>query len=94
MQELGYALAWGNEYLTQLTESGVDATEAAKRIKFNMGIGIKGDCLVLYASKDGTSDAKTPEKLRDYMFAKGVTNFVMGSCVCADFRSFYSKTAA
>ena len=42
------------------------------------GIGIKGDCLVLYASKDGTSDAKTPEKLRDYMFAKGVTEFIMG----------------
>ena len=42
------------------------------------GIGIKGNCLVLYASKDGTSDAKTPEKLRYYMFAKGVTNFVMG----------------
>lgn len=38
VQELGYALAWGNEYLTQLTEAGVDATEAAKRIKFNMGI--------------------------------------------------------
>lgn len=42
------------------------------------GIGIKGNCLVLYASKDGTSDAKTPEKLRDYMFAKGVTEFIMG----------------
>ena len=42
------------------------------------GIGIKGDCLMLYASKDGTSDAKTPEKLRDYMFAKGVTDFIMG----------------
>ena len=42
------------------------------------GIGIKDDCLVLYASKDGTSDAKTPEKLRDYMFAKGVTEFIMG----------------
>ena len=42
------------------------------------GIGIKGNCLVLYASKDGTSDAKTPEKLRDYMFAKGVTDFIMG----------------
>src|SRR5574344_217070 len=38
VQELGYALAWGNEYMTQLTEAGVDATEAAKRIKFNMGI--------------------------------------------------------
>ena len=37
-QELGYALAWGNEYLTQLTEQGVDATEAAKRIKFQMGV--------------------------------------------------------
>ena len=37
-QELGYALAWGNEYLQQLTEAGVEATEAAKRIKFNMGV--------------------------------------------------------
>ena len=37
-QELGYALAWGAEYLNQLTEAGVDATEAAKRIKFNMGV--------------------------------------------------------
>ncbi|MGN1228828.1 MAG: acyl-CoA mutase large subunit family protein, partial [Prevotella sp.] len=38
VQELGYALAWGNEYMAQLTEAGVDATEAARRIKFNMGI--------------------------------------------------------
>ena len=37
-QELGYALAWGAEYLNVLTDVGVDATEAAKRIKFNMGI--------------------------------------------------------
>ena len=37
-QELGYALAWGAEYLNILTEAGVDATEAAKRIKFNMGV--------------------------------------------------------
>ena len=37
-QELGYALAWGAEYLNVLTEAGVDATEAAKRIKFNMGV--------------------------------------------------------
>lgn len=41
-------------------------------------IGIKGDSLVLYASKDGTSDAKTPEKLRDYLFDKGVESLVMG----------------
>ena len=37
-QELGYALAWGAEYLEQFTEAGVDATEVAKRMKFNMGI--------------------------------------------------------
>jgi methylmalonyl-CoA mutase len=37
-QELGYALAWGAEYLNIITEAGVDATEAAKRIKFNMGV--------------------------------------------------------
>ncbi len=37
-QELGYALAWGNEYLQQLTEAGVEATTAAKHIKFNMGV--------------------------------------------------------
>jgi methylmalonyl-CoA mutase len=37
-QELGYALAWGAEYLTLATEDGIDAAEAAKRIKFNMGV--------------------------------------------------------
>ena len=37
-QELGYALAWGAEYMNILTEAGVDAAEAAKRIKFNMGV--------------------------------------------------------
>ena len=37
-QELGMALAWGNEWMAQLTEAGVSADEAALRIKFNMGI--------------------------------------------------------
>ena len=38
VQELGYALAWGNEYMQQLTEAGVDADLAAKKVKFNMGV--------------------------------------------------------
>src|SRR5574344_1714132 len=38
VQELGYALSWGNEYLQQLVDAGVDVTLAAKKIKFNMGI--------------------------------------------------------
>ena len=37
-QELGYALAWGNEYMNQLTEAGVPAALVAKKIKFNFGI--------------------------------------------------------
>lgn len=35
-QELGYALAWGAEWLTLLTDAGRNATEVACRIKFNM----------------------------------------------------------
>ena len=38
VQELGYALAWGNEYLQQLIDAGVDVDLAAKSIKFNMGV--------------------------------------------------------
>jgi len=38
-QELGYALAWGNELLHRLTEAGIDPATAAKKIKFNFGVG-------------------------------------------------------
>ena len=38
VQEMGYALAWGNEYLQQLVDAGVDVDLAAKKIKFYMGI--------------------------------------------------------
>ncbi len=37
-QELGYALAWGNEYLNLMVEAGIPADLAAKKIKFNLGI--------------------------------------------------------
>ena len=38
VQELGYALAWGNEYLQMMVEQGVEPTLAASKIKFNLGI--------------------------------------------------------
>lgn len=38
-QELGYALADGNEILSKLVEAGLDASAVAKKIKFNFGIG-------------------------------------------------------
>ena len=37
-QELGYALAWGNEWMSQLTDKGFSADDVAHRIKFNMGV--------------------------------------------------------
>ena len=38
-QESGYALSWGNEYMNTLTEAGVSAAQAARRIRFSMGVG-------------------------------------------------------
>ncbi len=37
-QELGYALAWGAEWMAMMTEAGFTADEVANRIKFNMGV--------------------------------------------------------
>ena len=37
-QETGYALAWGAEWMTILTDAGMQPCEVANRIKFNMGI--------------------------------------------------------
>ena len=37
-QELGYALAWGNEYMQHMVDAGIDPDTAAKSIKFNMGV--------------------------------------------------------
>ena len=37
-QELGYALAWGAEWMTLMTEAGLTPCEVNARVKFNMGI--------------------------------------------------------
>jgi len=37
-QELGYALAWGNEYMRTLTEAGLAAADVAKKIMFDFSI--------------------------------------------------------
>ena len=38
-QELGYALAWGNDLLSKMTEAGFSIDTVAQDIQFNMGIG-------------------------------------------------------
>lgn len=37
-QELGFALAWGNELMAKLTDAGFTPDEVASKIKFNFGI--------------------------------------------------------
>lgn len=37
-QELGYALAWGEQWIDMLTDAGLSVDEVAGRIRFNMGI--------------------------------------------------------
>ncbi|MFV0396391.1 MAG: methylmalonyl-CoA mutase small subunit [Bacteroidales bacterium] len=38
-QELGFALAWGNELIAQLSDKGFELSLIAKKIKFNFGVG-------------------------------------------------------
>lgn len=38
-QELGYALAWGADYMQLLTDKGIAAQTAAESIKFSFGVG-------------------------------------------------------
>ena len=39
-QELGYVLAWGNEYISKLVEAGVPAETANQKLRFNLGISL------------------------------------------------------
>ena len=39
VQELGYALAMGNEYLARLSEQGLSVDDVAPRIRFKLGVG-------------------------------------------------------
>jgi len=39
VQELAFSLAQGAEYLTQLTEAGLNVDDVARGIKFNLGVG-------------------------------------------------------
>lgn len=38
-QELGYSLSYGNQVLSELIENGIDPSLAAKKIKFELGVG-------------------------------------------------------
>lgn len=60
--------------------------EDRKGSRGRSAIGIKGGCLALYCSKDGTSAARTPAALRDDLLAAGWDSAIMldggGSAQC------------
>lgn len=37
-QELGYALAWGNDLIAKISEAGIPVADIANKIKFNFGV--------------------------------------------------------
>lgn len=74
VQELGFSLAMGAEYLSRLTELGMDAGSAASRMRFNFGISgnyfmeiaklraarmLWAELVKAYQPKDGESAGKT-----------------------------------
>ena len=68
----------------KLSKLTYDPGQGGKRGR--TAIGIKDGCLVLCCTKDGTSAAMTPEKLRDDLYAAGLESAVMldggGSSQC------------
>lgn len=77
---------------TPLSKLYYDTAQGGKRGR--SAIGTKGDKLCLYCSQDGTSDAKTPETLRNYLYNRGWESATMldggGSSQC-DFNGLRIK---
>lgn len=68
----------------QCVEIPYDAAQGGTRGR--TAIGIKDNNLILYCSQDGTKDAKTPEKLQQFLASKGLSSAIMldsgGSSMC------------
>lgn len=69
----------GVELLTPHKGAGAKLSYPAKvgGTRGRTALGIAGDKLVLFCSGDGTKDARTPEGLRDELYALGCTSAIM-----------------
>ena len=92
-QELGYALAWGNEYLSQLVEAGCETSLVAKKIKFNFAVG--GNYFMEIAKFRAAKllwaqivDAYNPTCLKD-----NCAHTVDGICKCAAKMRIHAQTS-
>ncbi|OIP82322.1 MAG: methylmalonyl-CoA mutase small subunit [Porphyromonadaceae bacterium CG2_30_38_12] len=92
-QELGYALAWGNQYLSMMIEAGIEPSIAAKKIKFNFGVG--GNYFMEIAKFRAAKllwanvvDAYQPKCLKDTC-----SHTVDGFCKCAAKMYIHAETS-
>ena len=92
-QELGYALAWGNEYLSSLVEAGVDTSLAAKKIKFSFGVG--GNYFMEIAKFRAARMlwAKIVDAYQPICRVPDCKNTVNGICKCAAKMRIHAETS-
>ena len=68
----------------KVTDLGYASAQGGRRGR--TGIGMNGDKFVMYCSQDGSSDAKTPEDLRNELYNLGCESAIMldsgGSSMC------------
>ena len=77
-QELAYALAWGAEYMTMMTEAGIPNYRAANAIRFNMGIGGNYFMEIAKFRAGRLLWAKIVEAYKDPIFTTALRNAARG----------------
>lgn len=92
-QELGYALAWGNEYLSMMVDAGVDTQLAAKKIKFNFSVGSNYFMEIAKFRAAKWLWAKIVEAYQPVCRKTGCSHTVDGICYCSMKMRIHAETS-
>ncbi len=92
-QELGYALAWGNEYLSQMVDAGLDTALAAKKIKFTFGVGSNYFMEIAKFRAARLLWAKIVDAYQPVCSITDCANTVNGICKCAAKMRIHAETS-
>ena len=91
VQELGFSLAVGAEYLTQLTDLGLDAAKIAPAIRFNFGIGGNYFMEIAKLRSARLLWAKIVQAYNPKCYCDGKSGD--GECLCAGKMHIHSETS-
>lgn len=91
-QELAYALAWGNEYLSSLIEAGCPPSFSAKKIKFNFGVGTNYFMEIAKFRAARLLWAQIVDAYQPECLIKDCPNTVDGICKCAAKMRIHAET--